>query len=172
MTEQQNIPAQESATVQGVQQANISALEKTDPMEAGIQQPVKIEGVADKNHNPYNERVDPAKSITPEPIVPIAPEPITPIAAPTAAPIQQIAPISANGDKTSARESMKSDAPAEIVQASQPDTAVVPSVPEAEPPAVSGPISEPIAEKTFEEMAPMEQAENLLQQIPGRFRLY
>ncbi|MCX6822348.1 MAG: hypothetical protein NTW30_06245, partial [Candidatus Aenigmarchaeota archaeon] len=149
----------------GIQQANTAGLEKTDQMEAGLKQPVKLEGPADKNHNPFNERVDPAKAVEPAPIAP-----------PVVAPIQQIAPVSANGEKTSARTSMQSDAPENIVQASQPGTNEVPTAQEASPPVVPGPsdpVEQPeVKEKPFEQMDALEQADNLLFQIPGRQRFY
>jgi hypothetical protein len=162
MTEQTVADVIAEPTAQGVQAANTASLEKTGQLEAGLQNPVKIEGVADKNHNPFNERVDPAKPVT----------------APVAAPIQQIAPVSADGEKTSSRESMKSDAPAEIVQ-------VIPGPSDVSnqsdnPPVGPGSNSEPETtpeievepEVAFEDMPPMKQAENLLFQIPGRQRFY
>lgn len=150
---------------QGVQAASFLD-EKTDPMEVGLQQPVKMEGVADKTEKVYGEKVDPSKPIEQ--------------AAPVAAPIQQIAPVSANGEQTSARESPKNtDVPATVVQVTQPSGEDHnPSADEASP-SIQQPevdITTPEETKTpeipFEDLPPLEQANNLLGQIPGRFRLY
>lgn len=149
---------------QSIQQANTAALGKTDAFEAGIQQPVKMEGVADKTEKVYGEKVDPA-----------APAPVVQ-AAPVAAPIQQIAPVSANGEQTSSRESMKTtDAPVDKI--AQTPASVVndinPSVAdEAASPSVPTDATNQQQEVAFEDLPPLEQANNLLGQIPSRFRLY
>lgn len=147
---------------QGVQAASFLD-EKADPMVEGLQQPVKMEGIADKTEKVYGEKIDPSKP--------------TEQAAPIAAPVQQIAPVSANGEQTSARESPKkdTDVPEKIVQVTQPsgDEDHNPSADEASP-SIQQPevaiIEE--AEIPFEDLPPLEQANNLLGQIPGRFRLY
>lgn len=163
MTEQTLAEAIAEPTAQGVQAANVASLEKTGQMEAGLNQPVKIEGPADKNHNPFNERVDPAAKPAETP------------AAPVAAPINQIAPVSANGEKTSSRESMKSDAPAEIVQV-KPGIDNVASNQSDNPPVVPGSIEKveapAEAEIPFDQLPPLQQANHLLSQIQGRQRFY
>lgn len=174
MTEQQTQNTMPEAITQGIQQANIESLEKTDPMEAGLQQPVQISGVADKTQKIMGEKVDPVQQVIQKPAE-------TPtFTAPVAAPIQQIAPVSANGEKTSSRESMKADAPAEIVQASQTGENTVPSAAESANPSVPPVTSQPEApsepeqsnEVPFDQQDPLQQANGLLRQIPGRFRLY
>jgi hypothetical protein len=151
---------------QAVQQANTEALTKTDSFEAGLQQAVKIEGVADKEQKVYGEKSDPL------PVQVEAPK----VEAPVAAPIQQIAPVSANGEQTSARESPKADAP-DNVQVTQPsgenvNPSDVNSRPSVPPEAANTEEVAPEVEVPFEELPPLEQANHLLNQIPGRFRLY
>lgn len=165
MADEQTIATPVAETVlehvenQSIQQANTTALEKTDPIEAGIQQPVKMEGVADKTEKVYGEKTDPA--------------------APVAAPIQQIAPLSANGEQTSARSAPQTDAPVNVQEPTPVANDINPSADEASPSVTTGvdtsieqaqPESQP--KVAFEDMPPLEQANNLLQQIPGRFRLY
>lgn len=149
---------------QGIQDANIASLEKTDAFEAGLQQPVKLASVADTTQKVYGEKQSP-----------IIEE--KKIEAPVAAPIQQIAPVSANGEQTSSRESMKGDAPP-IQQNAQVSSGAISNNPSAQENAASPSANAPDSnvqaepEVAFEDLPPLEQANNLLGQIPGRFRLY
>lgn len=111
------------------------------------------------------------------------------LAAPVAAPQQQIAPISANGENTSAREAPKADVPANVQ-----DTAGISpiSVPPqqtdmpANSPAVSDKKDTAIPNPKDEEMElefgkplgyeeatdPFKEAEGLISQMEGKMRLY
>jgi len=203
-----------------VSQANTIASTTNDPMIAGLQQSVNIAGVADKGEKVYGEKT-----------------------APVAAPLQQIAPVSANGEQTSARESPKAEIPLvsqpagvssninpSAEESAQPPVQETPvptseEAPEAETsaeetlteetPAEETPAEETPAEEatteetpvdeipegaapeeapletpveapaeksaeeapqeepevTFDDLSPLQQADNLLQQVPGRFRL-
>ncbi|TRZ81239.1 hypothetical protein D4R86_02915 [bacterium] len=125
-----------------VSQANTIASTTNDPMIAGLQQSVNIAGVADKGEKVYGEKT-----------------------APVAAPLQQIAPVSANGEQTSARESPK----AEIPLVSQPagvSSNINPSAEEsAQPPVQETPVptseeapeAETSAEETLAEETPAEE---------------
>lgn len=159
MTEEKTLGDVINTPEQGIQAANAESLAKNDPAMDGVQEPVKLEGVAKEK--------------------PVEEEKPVEQAAPVAAPKQQIAPVAADGDHTSSRESPKTDMPAETPQVSQ-NTGVSensnpsaetasPSVPEAPVPT---PTEEVPVEVPFEELSPLEQANNLLQEIPGRMRLY
>lgn len=151
-------------TQSDLQKANSDSLSQVDPLLSGVQQPVKMEGVADKENKIYGEKQSLEQKTEP--------------AAPVAAPKQQIAPVSANGENTSSRESPKTEMPVETPQVSQ--TAGVsensnPSADEASPSVQETPV--PSTEETevvvsFEDMTPLEQANSLLGEIPGRMRLY
>lgn len=148
-----------------VNEANTTASPTNDPLTAGLQQAVNIAGVADKTEKVYGEKVKPEDQAKV-------------VAAPTAAPIQQIAPVSANGEQTSSREAPKAEMPAEIPLVSQPagvSSNINPSAdPSAQPPVQEAPVPTPEApaEVAFEDLSPLEQADNLLNQVPGRFRIY
>jgi hypothetical protein len=163
---------EENNTNQGIQEANNEIVAKSDPMMDGIPSPVKMEGKA----------------------------------APIAAPKQQVAPVSANGEHTSSRESPKRDISVEAPRDSQPvdvsedndpsadeanpsssetstpegeETEELPpegaeyeQSPEEETEEVEEQVEESQEEIPFEELPPLEQANILLNQIPGKMRLY
>lgn len=157
MTEEKTLGDVINTPEQGIQAANAESLAKSDPVMEGLQESVKIEGVV--KEKPEEKPVEPS--------------------APVAAPKQQIAPVNADGDHTSSRESPKTDMPVEKPQVSQ-NTGVSedsnpsaeaarPSVPEAPVPPQQ---EEAPVEVPFEEMSELDKANNLLDQIPGRLRLY
>jgi len=146
--------AEETAPVNNLagdlQQANIDSLAKDDPIMSGIPEPLKMSGVAGEMKPPI------------------------------AAPINQIAPVSSNGEQTSAREAPKSDIPETDAAVPAVDSSPAGEIPSNEydsHPSVTGeesniPEEAEEEEIPFEEMDDMQKAQNLMFQIPGKMRLY
>jgi hypothetical protein len=174
MTDEQvpGVPVQEAPKIEAVaepitneniQAANIASLEKQDPLTAGLQEPMKMAGPAKQEAPKYGERVD---ALQQSKDIQKAAE------APVAAPVQQIAPVSANGEQTSARSAPQADAPAIVQESSQvagsnPSTTTVANNPSE--PATSESTEAEVQEDPND---PLVIANNLLQAIPGKLRLY
>lgn len=152
---------------QGIQSANNESLAKIDPVEAGIPQPIKIDGIA-------KETVTESQITQPAPI---------------AAPVNQIAPVSSNGEQTSARTSPSADVPenAQNHNAGAGDSDSPPETPESPgQPAINSqeqeseenelpenfgdPLRNVIVKEEPED--PLVQAQKFISTIPGKFRLY